>query len=199
MTKNIGKRIGIYGGAFDPPHMAHVALAKAVMAQFKLDELRIIPTGDAVHKRRHLSPAYHRIAMAELAFADMSNVVIDSCEVNRGGASYTIDTLTELRVAHPGASFMLIIGQDQLMAFHTWHSYQDILKMATLAVALRGMSTGSIMVPLEMAYQAIDFAPQALSSSDIRQMIRLKDEQFKTKMVASVAAYIQEHGLYSQN
>jgi nicotinate-nucleotide adenylyltransferase len=196
MTKNTGKNIGIYGGAFDPPHLAHVALAKAAMAQFNLAELRVIPTGDAVHKRRPLSPAYHRVAMAKLAFADVSNVVVDSCEVNRGGASYTIDTLAELRAAHPDANFTLIIGQDQLTAFHTWQSYQDILKMATLAVALRG---SSIMVPPEIAFQAIDFAPQSVSSSDIRQMVRLKDDQFKTKMAASVAQYIQEHALYTQS
>jgi nicotinate-nucleotide adenylyltransferase len=196
ITKNTGKNIGIYGGAFDPPHLAHMALAKAAMAQFELDQLFVIPTGDAVHKRRTLSPAYHRMAMAELAFADVPNVVVDPCEVNRGGASYTIDTLTELRAAHPDANFFLIIGQDQLTAFHTWQSYQDILKMVTLAVALRG---SSIMAPPEIDFVPLDFAPQSVSSSDIRQMVRLKDDQFKTKMVASVAQYIQEHALYTQS
>jgi nicotinate-nucleotide adenylyltransferase len=188
--------IGIYGGAFDPPHLAHVALAKAAMAQFKLDELRVVPTGDAVHKRRPLTPAYHRIAMTELAFANVPHVVVDPCEINRGGASYTIDTLTELRAAYPEANFILIIGRDQLTAFHTWQNYRDILKMASLAVALRG---SSIVVPAEIAYTPIDFAPQSVSSSDIRQMVRLKDDQFKTKMSAPIAKYIQEHALYSQS
>ena len=193
------KNIGIYGGAFDPPHLAHVALAEAAIAQFKLSELRVVPTGDAIHKRRHLSPAYHRIAMTELAFAQVPHVVVDPCEVNRGGASYTIDTLTELHAAHPNANFTLIIGQDQLTAFHTWQHYREILKLATLAVALRGQSSGSIMVPPEVAYTPIDFAPQSISSSDIRQMVRLKDEPFKTKMAASVVRYIHDHALYTSN
>ncbi|MDI9334491.1 MAG: nicotinate (nicotinamide) nucleotide adenylyltransferase [Cytophagales bacterium] len=188
------KNIGIYGGAFDPPHLAHVALARAAMTQFNLDELRVIPTGDAVHKRRVLSPAYHRVAMAELAFADLPRVVIDPCEVNRGGASYTIDTLIELRAAYPDAHFTLIIGQDQLTAFHTWQRYQDVLQMATLAVAVRG---GSSPVALAIPYSAIDFAPQTASSSDIRQMVRLKDAQFAAKMSPSVATYIQAHALYT--
>jgi nicotinate-nucleotide adenylyltransferase len=193
------KNIGIYGGAFDPPHLAHVALAKAAMTQFNLTELRVVPTGDAVHKRRHLSPAYHRVAMAELAFAGVPHAVVDSCEVNRGGASYTIDTLKELHVAHPNANFTLIIGQDQLTAFHTWKDYAEILKMATIAVALRGSSGGSIMVPQDIAYTPIEFAPQAVSSSDIRQMIRLKDDQFAAKMNTSVVRYIHDHALYNSN
>ncbi|MGA1168233.1 MAG: adenylyltransferase/cytidyltransferase family protein, partial [Burkholderiaceae bacterium] len=67
--------VGIYGGAFDPPHQAHVALAQAALAQLALDQLYIVPTGDAWHKTRPLSAAAHRLRMAELAFADLSGAV----------------------------------------------------------------------------------------------------------------------------
>jgi len=191
-----GKKIGIYGGAFDPPHLAHVALANAAIAQFQLNRLLVIPTGDAVHKRRHLSAADHRIAMAKLAFADVPNAVVDTIEVDRGGASYTIDTLIELREKYPDSAFTLIIGQDQLTTFHTWQRYPEILAIATLAVALRG---NSIMMPSEIAFTPIDFTPQNMSSSDARQMVRMKDSQFAAKMNPSVVSYIQEHQLYANH
>jgi nicotinate-nucleotide adenylyltransferase len=189
MTKNIG----IYGGAFDPPHLAHVALAKATIEQFKLDQLFVIPTGDAVHKRRHLSPSHHRVAMAQLAFADIAQAIVDPREINRGGASYTIDTIMELEAEQPDALLTLIIGQDQLTAFHTWLHYAEILKRVKLAVAMRN---GTVMLSPNISFASIEFAPQAISSSDLRQMIRMKDPQFATKMNPSVAAYIQEHELY---
>jgi nicotinate-nucleotide adenylyltransferase len=187
------KSIGIYGGAFDPPHPAHLALAEATIKQFNFDQLLVIPTGDAVHKRRHLSSSHHRLAMAQLAFAGVTRAQIDPREINRGGASYTIDTLMELRAKHPDAQFTIIIGQDQLVAFHTWQSYAMILLQASLAVALRG---DSIMISPEIPFTPIEFTPRAMSSSDFRQMIRMKDPQFAAKMDPSVAAYIQEHHLY---
>jgi nicotinate-nucleotide adenylyltransferase len=200
--------IGIYGGAFDPPHRAHVNLAEAALAQFKFDELHVIPTGDAVHKRRHLTPAVHRIAMAKLAFTGVAKTLIDEREVNRGGASYTIDTLLELRAVYPKAKFTVIVGQDQLMAFQTWHRYEEILKMATLAVVVRGggsAATNATNAAAEAAspipHTVITFAPHTISSSDIRQMIRMKetDAAFAAKMKPSVLSYIHEHALYLSN
>ena len=196
--------IGIYGGAFDPPHRAHVNLAEAALAQFKFDELHVIPTGDAVHKRRHLTPAVHRIAMAKLAFTGVAKTTIDEREVNRGGASYTIDTLLELRTAYPKAKFTVIVGQDQLMAFQTWHRYEEILKMATLAVVVRGgggAGNAAAEVNSPIPHTVITFAPHTISSSDIRQMIRMKesDAAFAAKMKPSVLAYIHEHALYLSN
>jgi nicotinate-nucleotide adenylyltransferase len=196
--------IGIYGGAFDPPHRAHINLAEAALAQFKFDEMHVIPTGDAVHKRRHLSPAVHRIEMTKLAFHGVAKTVIDEREVNRGGASYTIDTLLELRALYPKSKFTLIIGQDQLMVFHTWHRYEEILKLATLAVVVRG-GGGAAASAAEAAspipHIVIPFVPRLVSSSDIRQMIRGKelDATFATKMKPTVLAYIHEHSLYLGN
>ncbi len=195
--------IGIYGGAFDPPHRAHINLAESALAQFKFDEMHVIPTGDAVHKRRHLSPAVHRIEMAKLAFHGVAKTVIDEREVNRGGASYTIDTLLELKALYPKSKFTLIIGQDQLMVFHTWHRFDEILKLATLAVVVR--SAGAAVSAAEAAspipHTVIPFVPRNVSSSDIRQMIRAKelDSAFATKMKPSVLAYIHEHALYLGN
>lgn len=195
--------IGIYGGAFDPPHRAHINLAESALAQFKFDQMHVIPTGDAVHKRRHLSPAVHRIEMTKLAFNGVTKTVIDEREVNRGGASYTIDTLLELRALYPKSKFTLIIGQDQLMVFHTWHRYEEILKLATLAVVVRsgGAAASAAEAASPIPHTVISFVPRLVSSSDIRQMIRTKelDAVFATKMKPSVLAYIHEHSLYLGN
>ncbi len=106
----------------------------------------------------------------------------------------------ELRRLQPGARLTLIIGQDQLLAFHTWRAYETILAQASLAVAVRGgevraLAESSIRIP----YTPIQFAPHAVSSSDLRQMIRTGDSSFAAKMNPSVAAYIQEHALYQHN
>ena len=96
-------RLGVLGGAFDPPHRAHFALAQAAIDQLQLDQLRLIPTGNAWHKARALTIAHHRLAMCALAFADLDRAVIDPRETLRSGASYTFDTLTQLCLEFPAA------------------------------------------------------------------------------------------------
>jgi len=75
-AQTVAKRIGVFGGAFDPPHAAHVALVQAAVANLQLDELRIVPTGQAWHKAWDLSPAHHRLAMAKLAFSQLPRVLL---------------------------------------------------------------------------------------------------------------------------
>jgi nicotinate-nucleotide adenylyltransferase len=107
------QRIGVLGGAFDPPHVVHVALAEAACAQLQLDALHVIPTGDAWHKTRTLTAAEHRIAMTRLAFAHIPQAVVDTREIARSGPTYTVDTLRELRAEYPDAQLYLIMGADQ--------------------------------------------------------------------------------------
>ena len=136
-------RIGIFGGAFDPPHNAHVALAEAALAQLGLAELHVIPTGQAWHKSRALTPAQDRLAMTRLAFSGLKGtVVVDSREVLRNGPTYTLDTLHELQREQPGAQLVLIMGADQASALPTWHGWQAILGIAIVSVAYRALSTG---------------------------------------------------------
>ena len=90
------QRLGMFGGAFDPPHNAHVTLAGVAVDQLALDELRIFPTGQAWHKARPLSPSVHRLAMARLAFQGLPRVVVDPRELEREGPTYTVDTLFEI-------------------------------------------------------------------------------------------------------
>ena len=125
------RRIGLYGGAFDPPHLAHVALAQAAVQQLGLERIYIIPTGQPWMKQRQLTPPAHRLHMAQAAFASIPQAVVDDCELRRSGTTYTIDTLTELRAGSPGAELFLLIGADQAAAFHSWRQAQDMWQAKT--------------------------------------------------------------------
>ncbi len=134
-------RIGVFGGAFDPPHKAHVALAQAAIAQFALDELHIIPTGQAWHKVRTLSAPADRLAMTQLAFEGIARVLVDDRELRRAGPSFTIDTLEALQAENPDAQLYLIMGSDQFSAFRQWHRWQAIIQIAIICIADRATST----------------------------------------------------------
>ena len=134
-------RVGLYGGAFDPPHLAHIALAQAAVEQLGLDVLYIIPTGQPWMKQRSLTPAAHRLAMAQLAFAHLPKVQVDDCELRRSGTTYTIDTLRELqaRPAHTGqaSDWFLVMGEDLLHTLPQWQRADDLLREVTAAVLPR--------------------------------------------------------------
>lgn len=201
MTGVAGPRcVGVLGGAFDPPHLAHLALAQAAVAQLKLDELRVIPTGHAWHKSRSLTDATHRLAMTRLAFADIAPVMVDARETQRLGPSYTIDTLNELRTEMPGADLFLIIGADQAQALTTWRAWQEIIQSATICVADRPRTTGArVEFDAEKAFPRrflhLQMSAMAISATDIRSAI--SNHQDVTALVGeSVARYIAAHHLY---
>jgi nicotinate-nucleotide adenylyltransferase len=134
---DVKKRIGVFGGAFDPPHHAHVALAQAAVGQFGLDALHVIPTGQAWHKARALTAAEHRLAMARLAFVGVPNTVVDDRELLRAGPTFTIDTLEALQAEQKEAQLYLLMGADQFAAFGQWHRWDDIQKIAIICIAAR--------------------------------------------------------------
>ncbi|HYF41072.1 MAG TPA: nicotinate (nicotinamide) nucleotide adenylyltransferase, partial [Ramlibacter sp.] len=130
-------RLGLFGGAFDPPHRAHVLLARTAVEQLRLDELRICPTGQAWHKARGLTPAQHRLAMCRIAFAGVPRAVLDDRELERAGPSYTVDTLRELHAEQPQAELFLVMGEDQAASFTGWREWAEIARLATLCIAQR--------------------------------------------------------------
>jgi nicotinate-nucleotide adenylyltransferase len=197
-------RIGVFGGAFDPPHNAHVALVQAALAQLDLVELRIFPTGDAWHKQRALSAAAHRLAMARLAFAGLERTVVDAREVLRPGPTYTLDTLRELQQEQPGVQLVLIMGADQAASLPQWHGWQDIVSVAIVSVAYRAASTGSTsqfdpkMLPAPLSgarFEVLELAPMDTSATDIRTRVA-RGEGFSRLVPPAVASYIEQHHLY---
>jgi nicotinate-nucleotide adenylyltransferase len=192
--------MGVFGGAFDPPHIAHVALAQAAIEQLRLDVLLVIPTGEAWHKSRPLTPAVHRLEMVHLAFAELDNVVVDPRETLRTGPSYTVDTLLELRTEYPRSQFFLVLGEDQAQALGSWHRISEIPEIATICVADRADSTGAEgifdAVPSRIpGLRRLEMPPMAISATEIRQ--RLAHGQPAAPLVFDpVARYIAQHHLY---
>ena len=206
-----GAKIGIFGGAFDPPHNAHVALAQVAMDALGLDALHIIPTGSAWHKTRTLTAAEHRLAMAQLAFGTLPGVVVDDREIRRAGPTFTIDTLRGLQLEFPGALFYLIMGADQFAAFQQWHQWQEIIKAATICIATRArIDSATAHFDVYNAQQSrlveLPMPAMAVSATQIRQLLAgtpnvgLGENQAIADLLpATVARYIAQHQLYQSH
>ena len=203
------KRIGMFGGAFDPPHRAHLVLAQLAVEALELDELHIIPTGQAWHKARTLSSPEHRLAMTQLAFQGMTNVVVDDRELQRSGPTFTIDTLEALQLENPGAQLYLIMGADQFVAFQQWHKWQAISGLAIICIADRAPSTPAsadndayfeAYKDLENRFVRLQMPLMAISATQIRQLMASnagKTSAINTLVTEPVARYISANHLYS--
>jgi len=198
------QRIGVFGGAFDPPHQAHVALARAAVEQFGLDRLHVIPTGQAWHKARMLSAAEHRLAMTRLAFQDEPKVLVDERELQRAGPTFTIDTLEAVQAQNPQARLYLFMGADQFSAFQQWHRWQDILEIAIICIAARAhcaWAEGQFSAyPGRSSRFAVLEMPQLpVSATQIRQRIgagAISSSDLAELVSEPVARYISLHRLY---
>jgi nicotinate-nucleotide adenylyltransferase len=197
-------RIGVFGGAFDPPHNAHVALARSAVEQLGLDELRIFPTGQAWHKARNLTPAEDRLAMAQLAFGECPKMVVDPREIRRAGPTYTLDTLRELKQERPQAALVLVMGADQAAALPSWHGWREILSMAVIAIAQRPDASGGHPefdpaglpdAPPAARFERINLSPMDTSATDIRARAAAGDSVCAL-VPPAVARYIALHHLY---
>jgi nicotinate-nucleotide adenylyltransferase len=194
------RKLGMFGGAFDPPHLAHRALAGAALAQLQLDALHVLPTGRAWHKTRPLTDAAHRLAMSRLTFEDLGPVVLDDREIRRDGPSYTLDTLRELHAEHPQAELFLVMGKDQADVLPTWRNWQEIVTLATICVADRDVLTGQetrFVPPPEMAgrFRKIEMPAMDISATGIRA--RVAGGQGIAPLVSpAVARYIEQNHLY---
>lgn len=194
------KRIGVFGGAFDPPHLAHRALIEAAISELDLDTLYVVPTGQAWHKLRPLTHEKHRLAMVHLAFHGIPQVSVDSQEIERSGDSYTIDTLRHIATVEPDAKFFLILGADQAATFTTWRAWQEILQIAIICVATRShQSSDNAQFCAEQLFPEqflhLPMPAMHLSATQIRAMIGNR-QAVKTLVSEPVASYIAEHHLY---
>lgn len=196
-------RLGIYGGTFDPVHFGHLLLAEQCREQLELDAVWLMPAAAPPHKpSAAISEAKHRLAMLELATAGHPALQVSRLELDRGGASYTVETLEAVRAEEPTRELYLLIGADSLADLPTWRSPQRILELATVAAVNRGRTppdvaavagplgaraTGRIVV---VSMPAID-----LSASDLRQRAAA-GRSLRYMTPRAVEEYIYEHGLY---
>ena len=192
------RRVGLFGGTFDPPHLGHLVLAEWARARLRLDRVVFMPAGTPPHKRgRRLTAAAHRVAMTRLAVRGNPAFTVSELETRRSGPSFTVDTLRTLRARHPGARLYLLMGSDSLADFPNWHEPAQIARLATLVVAARpaaglprppGRARGRRVVLLDNPLVAI-------ASSGVRARARA-GLSLRYLVPDAVAAYAARHRLY---
>jgi nicotinate-nucleotide adenylyltransferase len=193
-------RIGLFGGSFDPPHLAHRALARIAMQTLALDELRWLPAGAPWQKAgRSLTAAEHRLAMLAELLADEPGQVIDERELHRVGATYTIDTVRELQAEQADAQWFFILGQDQYGRFDTWRDWPELLSRLTLAVAARDGQAPLAPPALAAVPHQVVVLPLPrldMAASDVRARVAA-GQPISTLVGDRVARYIDQHRLYA--
>lgn len=165
--------------------------------------LVLVPTGQAWHKTRPLSPAVHRLAMTRLAFKGLAHAQIDERELLRDAPSYTVDTLGALRELHPGAEFFLVMGADQAEKFTTWRDWTQIAQWAQLAIADRPVDGASEAVarewhnPPHTKSVRLHMPLMPVSATEIRSQLQNASAS-EAALSPSVSQYIQQHHLYTE-
>jgi len=194
------------GGSFDPVHYGHLILAETCREACELDEVWFVPAATPPHKiGQARAAARHRLAMLQLAVTDQPEYVVSAVEVERGGVSYTVDTLERLRADRPQASLNLLLGSDSLRDFPTWREPRRIAALATLVVVRRaGQSEHDVRrwcdeLPNRLGGTAncrvVEMPAIELSSSDLRQRVATgRSIRFRTPQL--VEEYIDREGLY---
>ena len=201
-------KIGICGGTFDPFHCGHIDPILSVRDTLQWDRVLYVPARVQPFKRDVSSASpYHRFAMAILATEDRDDVHVSPLELEREAVSYTVDTLEQLRSAHPGATLDWIIGDDNLAKLLEWKSLERIFELANFAVLDRARSASAVPEPLRFrvkpaaersTHGSIVFARNAtvpVSSTDIRRRVSA-GEAIDGLVHPRVSRYIDHYGLY---
>jgi nicotinate-nucleotide adenylyltransferase len=191
------KRIGLFGGTFDPPQLAHSALARCARDALALDEVRWIPAGQPWQKAHAVSDAAHREAMVRLAMASERAFMLERIELDRQGPSYTLQTVRELQQRDGPATWFLLVGADQYNNLHTWRGWRELLGLVSLAVAER---PGVVLQPdpqvAGLPYQLVPLSPMPISATDVRARVA-RGAPVDEWVGAAVAGYIAQHHLYT--
>jgi nicotinate-nucleotide adenylyltransferase len=167
------RRIGIFGGSFNPPHVAHLIGAEIARVELDLDIILFMPASVPPHKQKMLLPDPQlRLRMVEAAIAGNPCFQASDIELDREGPSYTVDTLNELKLQFPEAQFVLIIGMDNLEIFHSWRSSDEILSLAELGVMVRpGYSKAKVKPELLAHVKFVEIPLLEISGTEIRKRI----------------------------
>ena len=190
--------IGILGGTFDPPHAGHVAAAAAAHRQLGLDQVRVIPAGQApLRSGAPLASAADRVAMCRLAFAEHPWAVVDERETRRSGTSWSVDTARELAAEFPAARRVWILGADQLARLERWKDVAELCRLVEFAVLSRdGIPTSPPPALASVIRLTVLQAPPIdVSSTALRAALRRVDSA-RNGLPLAVARHIDERSLY---
>lgn len=195
-------RIGLLGGTFDPIHLGHLIAAVELRHALGLNRVLLIPNAAPPHKPGlPISSSADRIAMLRLAIADIPWLAIDTIELDRGGLSYTVDTLASLKIRLAPAALVFLMGEDSLLDLPTWRNPEEIVALAEIGVATRP----GVVVDLDAVYRAVPRAhgrlhvveiPEiGIASRDIRQRV-VDGRPIAFQVPEAVERYIRDHRLY---
>lgn len=195
--------VGILGGTFNPPHLAHMVCASEARAQLSLERVLLVPTGVPPHKPMDDEPGpMHRLEMCRLALGEHRDwLQVSAIEINRDGPSYTVDTLREIHATHPGDELTFIVGGDVAWSLPAWHEPEAILELASVAVAERaGARREEVRARLAGMAGAhrisyIDVPRLDISSSALRRRVR-EGRPIDYLVADAVADYIDQRRLY---
>jgi nicotinate-nucleotide adenylyltransferase len=195
-------RLGIFGGSFDPVHNGHLELARCCQRQTALDEIWFTPT--AIQPLKHGGPQAtneQRLEMLRLAIGDSPDWRVCTLEIDRGGFSYTVDTLEQIHTELPDAELFFLVGADAFRDLPHWKEPEEIFRLATPLVVHRAGGSHAELLALEQICpadhppQVIDMPTMPESSTEIRRRIAA-GEPIEAFLPIAVARYIAEHGIY---
>jgi nicotinate-nucleotide adenylyltransferase len=192
----MSRRVGIMGGTFDPIHHGHLVAASEVAAQFGLDEVVFVPTGEPWQKSdRQVSPAEHRYLMTVIATASNPRFLVSRVDIERPGPTFTIDTIRDIADQHPGDDLYFITGADALAQILSWKDQQDALKLAHFVGVTRpGYELSDAHLPAD-SVTLVDVPAMAISSSTCRERVQAGQPVWYL-VPDGVVQYINKHNLY---
>ena len=184
-------KIGILGGTFNPPHQGHLVLANEIFEKLGLDKVLFVPTNIPPHKKENEASSEDRLNMVNLAIRGYKNFEVLDLEIKRGGVSYTIDTIRQLKSQYPEDDFYLIIGSDLANTFSLWKESDEIKKIVKVVVADRKN------YPLKDKddFLVVDITQIYLSSTQVRETLKI-DESIQNFLAGDLVKYIKQHNLY---
>lgn len=190
-----GRRIGIFGGTFDPPHIGHFVAALDAREVLGLDVVLLVVANAPWQKvgSRQISPAADRLAMVEAGVGGIAGLEVCDLEIRRGGLSYTADTLAELRAREPDAELSVVLGNDAAAGFTTWERHDEVARQAALVVVDRpGTPT-----PVDdgFAWTRIDSPELDVSSTELRRRVA-EGRSIRYLTPPAVVTCIDQRGLY---
>ncbi len=192
--------IGLFGGSFNPPHVAHLIVAEIVRDQFGLQEVWWIPNATPPHKvDEELVDADHRLAMTERATAENPGFRVCDVEIQRAGVSYTVDTVSSLQNEHPDVDFGLIIGSDSLDHFAEWRRPDEIARRVPLIVYKRpGVIDAVAPSRFVNSVKYVAAPVMEVSGTEVRAR-RQAGRSIRHLVPETVRTYIETHGLYTSD
>ena len=192
-----GVRKGILGGTFNPPHIAHLIVAQEMRETLDLDHVVLVPTSVHAFKGPASADPRHRAAMTELAVAGDPGLAVDRIEIQRGGISYTVDTLRALREREPETDWTLILGGDNLEELAEWREAHELPELASVVVTTRAGLPAPERLPFGGRCTLVDVPSLEVSSTAIRERVA-RGRSIRYWVPPGVEAYIRGHDLYRQ-